>query len=124
MEEARIKPAPYRRYRSKAEHADENRFPKRQNIAVAVDHDNRIGPCRGVYRSCEEHVPQHQDLRQYVNPHRIAEELIARDADEGAAEMASEQGARLCRGSTCKTEKEDRGTPERGEEKRRGRGGG
>lgn len=74
---------------------------------MGVDHDQGVGPCRGMNRLGRKHDDKRQHKRKQVNPCGIPKSLETEDADEGATEMATQQCAWLDRRRTSKSEEED-----------------
>jgi hypothetical protein len=56
----------------------------------------------------EQHVPEGKHQRERINPQRLAEALIAGDADERTAKVAAEERSRLRGWGAREPEEEDR----------------
>jgi hypothetical protein len=55
------------------------------------DHDERVRPRGRVNRPGEQHEPGGKDLGQGVDPQRVAETLVAHDADQRPSDVSTEE---------------------------------
>ena len=99
--------------------AQNDRLPDGDERCMRVHDDQRIGACGRMYRFRHEHEDQRQNECENVNPERISKELEAERSDQDAAQVTSEEGARLRRGCAGETEQKDRRAAKRGQKERR-----
>ena len=71
---------------------------------MGVDHDQGVGPGRGMNRLGREHDNKRQHNREQVNPSGVPKGLETENTHERATEVAAKQCAWLGRGCASKPE--------------------